>query len=305
MNKKMKLLAAAIPFALMATTLPIHAQSSQDASITAVVEENAQERINLSGKLRMLSQRIPAAACHVNEGIAVDNASALLESATAEFEQILLALEFGDEDLNILMPETRRKSLERIHALRDIWIPFKTAADAAISGSASDADIDLLMTENLKVLSAAQLVVEELVKQYANPNAATRASLMLIDISGRQRMLTQKMSKETCMIAAGHDATNTIESLTGTAQIFEASLEALRFGMPAVGIGPPPNPEIANGLQGVLDDWTSVAPLISDVVAGDTLDAGTHAIKFDALNITMANMNTVVGMYAGAANPNS
>ena len=77
-------------------------------------EENAEERINYSGKLRMLSQRIPSAACHLSRGIDVEGARALLRAAPAEFEQILTALEFGgDTELNIKHPETRRKSISK------------------------------------------------------------------------------------------------------------------------------------------------------------------------------------------------
>jgi len=291
-----------VPTILMITATPGHAEVTT-GSATSV--ENAQERINFSDKLRMLSQRIPAAACHLNRGIALTAASALLEDATAEFERILTALEFGDEGLNILEPESRRKSLARIHELREKWEPFQDAAEAVIAGTATDAEIGYLLNENLPVLAAAQLVVEELVKQYSNPNAVTQASLMLIDISGRQRMLTQKMSKETCMIGGTHQTSQTLDDLQVTMGIFEASLEALRFGMPQVGIGAPPNAQISDGLEGVLEDWTRVKPLISEVLEDGALSDEDHQVKFIGLNTTMANMNTVVGMYANAARPNS
>ena len=291
-----------VPTILMITATPGHARVTAGS---AAPVENAQERINFSGKLRMLSQRIPAAACHLNRGIAVPAASALLEDASAEFERILSALEFGDEGLSILEPETRRKSLARIHELRERWEPFQDAAEAVVAGTATDAEIGYLLNENLPVLAAAQLVVEELVKQYSNPNAVTQASLMLIDISGRQRMLTQKMSKETCMIGGAHQTSQTRDDLQGTMGIFEASLEALRFGMPQVGIGAPPNAQISDGLQGVLEDWTRVKPLISEVLQDGALSDEDHVVKFIGLNTTMANMNTVVGMYANAARPNS
>ena len=281
------------------------AQVAQITLDSAVPEENAQERINYSGKLRMLSQRIPSATCHVQRGIEVEAATALLEDATAEFGQILSALEIGDIDLNIIEPETRRKSLARIHELREKWEPFRDAADAVVAGAATDAQVSYLLNESVSVLEAAQLVVEELVQQYSNPNAVTQASLMLIDVSGRQRMLTQKMSKQACMIGSNYETDDTRSSLDGTARIFEASLQALRFGMPEVGIGQPPNSEIADGLIGVLEDWTSVKSLISEVQTDGILASEDRAIAFTALNTTMVNMNKVVGMYTGAVGPSS
>jgi len=268
---------------------------------SAVIAENAQERINFSGKLRMLSQRIPAAACHLHAGVAVEDARALLVGATAEFEKIIAALEFGDADLNIVNAETNRRTLVRIAELQERWEPLKAAANAVADGTASEADIEFLLTQNIPVLQSAQLLVETLVRQYANPNAATAASLMLIDISGRQRMLTQKMSKESCLLGGAYASDSTSSDLAGTMRIFEASLEALRFGLPEVGILPPPNAEISEGLTGVQQDWSSVKPIITGMLDGATYDTSVTSEKFTGLNVTMANMNAVVGLYTEAA----
>ncbi|SFS12519.1 type IV pili methyl-accepting chemotaxis transducer N-terminal domain-containing protein [Yoonia litorea] len=293
-------LALVLAASIGATTLPSITLAQSTSAET--VETNAQQRINFSGKLRMLSQRIPSAACHFSQGIDPEGSLALLNAATAEFDKIITALEFGgDTDLNIIAAESRRKTLERIHQLHEQWDPLKTAAQAVASGNGSDADIDFILNNNMPVLRAAQLLVEELVKQYSNPNATTRAMLFLIDISGRQRMLTQKVSKESCMLGGPFETETTMTDLEGTIGIFEASLEALRFGMPMVGVNPPPNDAIFEGLNGVHEDWQRVTPLLTEIRAGNTLDAEQSTIKFQGLNTTMANMNTVVGMYTAAA----
>ncbi|MEO1640816.1 MAG: type IV pili methyl-accepting chemotaxis transducer N-terminal domain-containing protein [Pseudomonadota bacterium] len=279
---------------------PVAAQQPVNFSV-ASEETNAQERINFSGKLRMLSQRIPSAACHLDQGIDVDGATTLLIGATAEFEKILTALENGDPELNIINPETNRRALMRIAALRAEWEPLKAAAEAIIAENANADDVAFILNENLPVLSAAQLLVEQLVRQYSNPNDATAASLMLIDISGRQRMLTQKMSKESCMLDIAENTDVVLEDLEGTMRIFEASLEALQFGLPQVGILPPPNSAIATGLGEVGREWSVARPQLVNLMAGEVLDPDAQVVKFQALNTTMATMNRVVGMYAEAA----
>ncbi len=297
---KTKLTAVALAALLATASHPTLTFAQETGSATE--ETNAQQRINFSGKLRMLSQRIPSAACHLTQGTDPEIAQPLLGASVAEFDQILTALEFGnDETLNIMAPETRRKTLERIAELRTRWEPLKAAATAIADGTATDADIRFALNENLPVLAAAQLLVEELVKQYSNPAATTRAMLFLVDISGRQRMLTQKMSKESCMLGTEFETESTLTDLEGTISIFEASLEALRFGMPMVGVNPPPNDEIAEGLAGVLQDWQTVTPYLDQVRAGEDLDQDEDMMKFQGLNTTMANMNRVVGMYAEAA----
>lgn len=297
MNRKNLTLALFLGTFVPLTVGPVHAQNLP----VAAVQDNAEQRINFSGRLRMLSQRIPSAACHLNQGVDVEGAKGLLSASTAEFEKILTALELGDADINIQEPEKNARTLSNIATLRARWEPLKLAAEAIMNDTATAEDHAYVLNENLQVLAAAQLLVEQLVRQYSNPNAMTFSSLMLIDISGRQRMLTQKMSKESCMIAGGTSAESLKDDLTVTTQIFENSLDALRNGMEAVGIAPPPNAEIAAGLDGVAQDWERVKPHLTEVLIGGDLNEDERMQKFQGLNQTMVNMNIVVGMYANAA----
>ena len=275
--------------------------ANAESGLLDVVPENAEQRINFSGKLRMLSQRIPSAACHLAQGVDRAGATDLLMASTAEFEQILTALELGDLDLNIQAPETNARTLDTIATLRARWEPLKQAAEAVAHDTASAGDQAYVLNENLPVLAAAQLLVEQLVRQYSNPNAMTFSSLMLIDISGRQRMLTQKMSKESCMIQSGIETVALRDDLQGTMQVFENSLTALCDGMDEVGIKPPPNDQIVAGLDEVVANWEGVKPYLTEVVAGGELYDEADTLKFQGLNMTMVNMNTVVGMYADSA----
>lgn len=296
MLPNIRILSLIVAAALATSVSFSHAES-------ALVEDNAEQRINFSGKLRMLSQRIPSAACHLSRGIDVEGSSALLTAAPLEFEKILTALEFGDADLNIQNAETNRKSLHRIHELRAKWEPMKAAVERLQTGDASEDDLNFILTSNMEVLGAAVSLVSQLVKQYSNPNAVTHANLMLIDISGRQRMLTQKMSKEACIKRTDHNTPETTEHLAGTMRIFEASLEALRHGLPEAGINPPPNSVISDGLEVVHKDWQAVKPALVEILDGQSLTDEATAQKFQGLNKTMGDMNKVVGMYAEAAKP--
>ncbi len=295
--------AFAIPTFLVMSSTVLATGMDQEARTAATYGDNAEERINYSGKLRMLSQRIPSAACHLSRGIDVDGSSKLLTAAPVEFEKILNALEFGDAELNIHAPEKRRKTLMRIHTLRAAWEPMKAAAGRISDGTGTEEDVNLVLTQNMAVLGAAVQLVPELVKQYSNPNAVPYADLLLIDISGRQRMLTQKMSKESCILGTDHQTADTRPDLEKTMRIFEASLEALRHGKPELGLKAPPNHEISDGLDVVHYDWHNVKPLLDTVLAGQSLEGATDKAKFQRLNTTMSNMNDVVGLYTRAAKP--
>ena len=90
-------------------------------------EFGGSERINFAGKLRMLSQRIPAAACNLNAGVSADNSAKILTAASAEFDKIMHALEHGDPSLNINGKERRGKTRAAIADVHVQWDPMSLA----------------------------------------------------------------------------------------------------------------------------------------------------------------------------------
>ena len=129
----------------------------------------------------------------------------------------------------------------------------------------------------------------------------TQANAILVDISGRQRVLTQRMSKNVCLLASGVHAETARAELAATAEVFEASLYALSGGMIEAGVNPPPNAEIAGGLSVVLRDWQALKPSVEAVLSGETLDASERATVFHGMNEMTGHMNTVVGLYSEAS----
>lgn len=257
----------------------------------------ASERINLSGKLRMLSQRIPAAACNEHAGIAVEQSKAVLHAAKEEFDTIIAGLEFGNDDLNIIGEETRRKTLAAIAAVHAAYDPLHAALDDIELTGGTDEEVLNVAEHNMEVLEAARLLVSEISGEYADPTALLQSDALTIDIAGRQRMLVQKISKEVCLITSDIYAEASLEVLSGTISMFETSLNALQFGMDGAGIAPAPTDEILAGLERVQADWVEVGSLVKEVAAGGSIDDDARAIVFTGLNKTMADMNAVVGLY--------
>lgn len=259
------------------------------------------ERVNFSGKLRMLSQRIPAAACNLNAGIATEQSAALLEGAVAEFHTILAALEFGDESLGVIGAEDSRRLQRVIEEVHKYLEPVTAAAKDVQSGNNSEIAVQALADQNMELLNIAKLLVTEISGKYSNPVALMQSDAMAIDIAGRQRMLTQKISKELCFAQSGFNATPSLEALSGTVNTFVVSLDALRNGMEQVGVKPAPNAEIEAGLDTVKADWEQISAYVETVAQGGTVDDATRAEIFLGLNKTMADMNKVVGMYTVAS----
>ena len=102
--------------ASVAAMASVQAQAADNINVVlaGLNESSATERINFSGKLRMLSQRISASACNLNADIDGDLSLQMLRSSHAEFNKIIDALEFGNIDLHIKNAENRPEVLTAI-----------------------------------------------------------------------------------------------------------------------------------------------------------------------------------------------
>lgn len=297
-RKTLKPLLAATVTGLALMAAPVVAETPTQVAF----EENdgGPARINFSGKLRMLSQMIPAAACQAAGGYDPEYALGILGGATSEFDRIINALEFGDVDLGIPTDEQRRLTLAAIQDVRDNFVPIHALADDTIAGSVSDQQLGDALPHSMQLLGAAKSLVVEEVAQYSNPADMVQAESFLIDMAGRQRMLIQMMSKTACLAMTDYSADASRDGLASTMNTFGTTLGALQSGMESVGIRKPPTPAIEQGLAGVAEEWNAVQPFLNDVLEGNAIDDAAAADAFKALNTMMRNMNTVVGMYSDA-----
>ena len=287
--------------------LPVSGAFADDAVAQAVIEASfvedigASERINYSGKLRMLSQRIPAAACYTHAGIEREASRDLLAAATAEFDLILSGLEFGEEKLGIKGAETDRAALLDIQKVHEFWDPLHTEIDHIIANGGTDEEIFHLSQQSAPMLKHAKHLVSVLVGEYADPTALLQTDAMTIDIAGRQRMLAQRISKNACLITTGFESEDAHKELASARQIYDASANALRFGMPDAGIKATTNAEILTGLDEVLGLWAEVQPILDKIDAGDDLSRDEQSFIYNTMNSLTGQMNRLVGLYNDAS----
>ncbi|NJM83105.1 MAG: hypothetical protein HC844_11975 [Tabrizicola sp.] len=255
-------------------------------------------RIRSAGKLRMLSQRISAAACNISAGVAAEMSAEVLTATKTEFRAILDGLTNGNDALGMFGPEKRRLTLVEIEAVTVLWNDFEAAVDGVLAGTEMAANIDYIAANNEALLKQANLLVSEISGEYSNPAEMTQAKAMMVDISARQRMLTQKVAKEVCGVASGNAAMGDPEKLAKTMDLFEVSLNALRGGMPEAGIGAAPTPEIKAVLDASWEDWQRVKAEIAKVVETGSADAETQALIFDLMNAKLGEIDKASGLYS-------
>ena len=299
--------------AIVATFFATAAASSNNApaaqttapSVTFAqfVDDNgASARVDQAGKLRMLSQRVTATACYVRAG--VDTASTLpaLIGATDEFEAILNALQNGDPERGIFGAEERRRTqvgLQKLHD--DYWVAFAEQARLISAGAGDATNVAAMATQSQPLLEFAMRMVSEISGQYSDPTILLQADAMVIDIAGRQRMLSQRISKNACLLGTGLGTEATMAELAATVSVFDTSLHALYHGMTDAGVKPPPTEEIADALGKVVERWNALQPVLASVSWDGSVDSDVMAMVYTETTALTGEMNTIVGLYAEAS----
>ena len=255
------------------------------------------ERVNLSGQLGTLSERITAAACNLSAGIATTESQAVLQISTHHFTRINKALLEGNRGFGILGAETRPRTLQAIEDLNAKWEPLQEMANATEAASNDVASVGSLAAQSDPLQREAQVLVSEITGQYADPVALLHADALLLEIAGRQRMLANRVSKNVCLIASDVRDEEAIEELRDTITLFEASLNALQFGLESVGVRPPPNAAIEAGLGVVAEEWNTVRPILEATLNGEPLTDEVRAQVFLAFLGMEGRMNNVVTQY--------
>jgi len=128
----------------------------------------------------------------------------------------------------------------------------------------------------------------------------------LINLAGRQRMLSQKMAKEALQLGRGLDQAEPVrQQLRATAELFEQTLKVLREGSPARGLPAASDPALVAQLGQVVRIWGEIREAVAAVAGASTNDAagfkqGLEVIVAGNLPL-VAEMNRAVEMYTDLA----
>ena len=253
------------------------------------------ERIDLSDRVRMNSQRIAAMSCMIDAGANVDeNRAAILEAMT-EVDGLLAALKDGDTDLNVTVAESDRKMLTAIRGVSLQWELFRDALDLRLTAGAQSVGPDYVSRQNLNLMHASKYLVSEAISAYAIPPALLQNDAFTLQIVARQRTLAQQIAKETCGVLTGNNMMGNEKRLANSTRRFDASFNALVNGFPAAGVSAPATDEIKAGLAAMKSDWAELQGALASVDAdADPAQAGSIVSKLDSL---MVQFDALVPLY--------
>jgi nitrate/nitrite-specific signal transduction histidine kinase len=138
--------------------------------------EDIQDAINKAGRMRMLSQRMAKLYCQLGMGILPDRSRKLLDASMRLYQDHLLELKAFSPSADI------KHSYEELEL---VWRRYEQLLKTA----PSQGEARKIATVNEEALSLAHLATTQL-ELHAGTNVGR-----LINISGRQRMLSQRLAK--------------------------------------------------------------------------------------------------------------
>ena len=259
--------------------------------------------LNLSGKQRMLTQKMSKEALFVALGVNTDKNLQSLQGTVSLFDKTLKGLRDGDASLGLPATQSGR-IVRQLDKVGELWTAYQGTMNEIISAkSVSDANVEVIATQSVPLLKAMNKAVGLYEKDAQLAGLQTDPSLATtINLSGKQRMLSQKMTKELLLHIYQSGSGDAKMALLETSSLFERTLAGLLDGDANLDLPGTAQPAIRDQLQVVNGIWGEFKGVIEEGVgsanglSGDKL----QELETDNLNL-LKEMNKAVGMYADLA----
>ena len=258
----------------------------REANPAITAEADGKRKINLSGRQRMLSQYMAKAVCFARLGVDTKTQTSELLLAHHLFDTTLKDLRNGSS-VQEMLPETDGAILNALNAVDQNWRGYSSAVTIG--------DLDKVIALNLDVLRSANDAVTLFQKKYGAADVAPETAAA-INIAGRQRMLTQKSSKEFCLIASGRDVDLNRKNLMASVNLLDKSMSGLRNGDDSLELKPAPVSEFVDVIDDAEKSWAPMRQIFLRAAGGTTPTAEDIA-SISRLNVgVMKAMNNLVEM---------
>ena len=252
------------------------------------------KRVNLSGKQRMLTQKMTKLALLISSNVDIQKNRENLSSASKLYDKTLNAFKSGDKELGCV-PMDSKEIKGAIATIEAEWNPFYTHIQKIIENKDSKKiSLAYVVKHNEKLLKLSNDLVKKFETADKSLNYLDKARLRVVNVAGRERMLSQKMTKEKLLVEKGVSSYGA--KLQATVELFDNSLSNLIQGNQELKIPKTSNDKIKKQLERVQTIWSKLKPLyLKEKISKSELD---YIIKENPT--LLSEMNRMVGMAESA-----
>ena len=269
-------------------------------AIPQAAHTDGSRKINFAGRQRMLIQRAGKFVCLARLAPKPLPLLAAAQETLALHHRTEDGLQKGDEEFG-LEPEANARVLKALRQASNAFLPYgETIRDAIERRAVEPGHLKKIAVLNNSALNAMDAAVNIIQRVYENDLLSEQLAI-LINISGRQRMFTQRMVLQLCLYRSATKSESSPEEFFRTMNRFSISLNILQRVTPAVVPENKHEPLISN-LRMALDNWEKLksqmsrgARPVSGQWSVDLLDIDRQA------EYLLKKMNEIVLLYEGAA----
>lgn len=265
-------------------------------SVSSVMADQTKEfaaTINVAGRQRMLSQKMMKELILIKLGVNPDENKANLKATMELFETSMQDLSRGNLAKQILAPLSSKieSALKETQAL---WMKLNADLTKSMKG---DPVVILDVNEQaIQVLNAMNKIVESYV-DLARSMGIKSIGGQVVNIAGRQRMLTQRVSKALFLIAMGGDTSLAKHELKQAKTLFGQSHSALLNGNAFMEVPRTTDSEIVAKLRQVDALWDTFSTIVENCIELDRISSDKLKEVAEINPKILSLMNEAVTMY--------
>jgi hypothetical protein len=263
----------------------------------AETASSALEMVNLSARQRMLAQRMAGLSCLVHMGIDAETHASEALATQALFGETLTLLRNQNDSSNA-DPKNKAKVETALNLSQDQYnrmAGYLTSLETIGTVGPNRLEAIALTSNDLYEVSE-RLTNHIQASERQNLENLSLIRTMILNFSGRQRMLSEKAFKEFCLAEAGIDAQQNREALAQTSEIFDTTMNALINGMPGLIIAPP-TAEIKAKLEEARNVWLPVKAVLERAASGEDFSLDDIHAATERLEDVRILMNEAVELY--------
>jgi len=223
-----------------------------------------------------MSKEIMLVALDIDKSTNISN----LQKTSALFDKTLKGLRNGSAELH-LPPTSSKRILRQLDKIDKIWAGFHPVVTQVVTSksvnSGQVAQVAKMNLPLLKEMNKAVGLYEKDAKKGGLKGAQGLAATL--NLSGKQRILTQKMSKEFLLVAYGYERDDNKLSLLETYSLFERTLKGLLDGDATLGLPGTKQQHIRDQLAVVSDLWGKFKPVVEFGANSTTKDIPADKVK--------------------------